>query len=304
MDILQWLLTAGLLAAVVVLGRESRLLARRRRELARRVETLERAHLETHRRRVLDDARARLARAGRSPQLELVCRGQGLEDCYLWELFGGKLDGRFIEAGAADGVRNSVTWLLEAAGWTGVLVEADPETAAQCARNRPHSHVTQTALGPPGGPATVQFTRVLGAGDADHLSYAPDLARVRSVYARKARRTEQIEVPLRPLTDVLADAAEGGAGAGAYDVAVIDVEGAELALLEGFDLARFPTAVLLIEDLTGGTDEAVQRLVEGAGYQRAGRVERNTIYIRRDRPDLLGRAAETGWWPSEDRPGR
>ena len=300
LDILHGLLTVGLLVVVVVLARESRLLARRRREHARRLETLERAHLESHRRRVLADARARLAGAGREPRLALACRAQGPEDCYLWELLGGRLDGRFIEAGAADGVRNSVTWLLEAAGWTGVLVEADPETAAQCARNRPHSHVAQAALGPPDGPARVKFTRVLGQEDADHLSYAPELARVRSAYAEKAKRTEQIEVPLRTLTDVLSEAG----GDGAYDVAVIDVEGAELALLEGFDMARFPTAVLLVEDLTGGADTDVQRLAEGAGYARAGRVERNTVYIRRDRPDLLARAAEMGWWPSEDRPGR
>ncbi len=313
----------------MVLARESRLLARRRRELARRIERLERAQLESRRAAVLADARGRLGEAGRTAQLELVCRAQGLEDCYLWQLFGGRLDGRFIEAGAADGVRNSVTWLLEAAGWTGVLVEADPETAAQCARNRPHSHTVHAALGPPGAGATVRFTRVRGGEDADHLSYAPELARVRSVYARKARVTEQIEVPLRTMTEILAtvpltcsevSGSEGGAsGSGVrepvhestdpnagqwHDVAVIDVEGAELAALEGFDLARFPTAVLMVEDLTGGADEAVERHLAGAGYRRAGRVERNTIYIRNDRPDLLARAAEMGWWPSEDRPGR
>src|SRR5690606_22112475 len=235
------------------------------------------------------------ASAGREPRLPLACRAQGLEDCYLWQLFGGRLDGRFIEAGAADGVRNSVTWLLEAVGWTGGLVEADPQTAAQCARNRPHSEVASAALGPPEratGGATVTFTRVLGQSDADHLSYAAELARTRSIYARRAKQTEQLEVPLRTLSDVLAEA---GAGA-SYDIAVIDVEGAELALLQGFDLARFPTAVLMVEDLTGGADPEVDQLLEAAGYQRAGRIERNTVYIRRDREDLIARAADLGWW--------
>lgn len=295
--------------AVIVLARESRLLARRRREHARRLDTVERAHLETHRRAVLADARQRLASTGREPALPLICRAQGVEDCYLWQLFGSALDGRFIEAGAADGVRNSVSWLFEAAGWTGVLVEADPDTAAQCAHNRPNSHVASAALGPPDQAipgATVTFTRVLGQTDADHLSYAPDLARTRSVYARKAKQTEQIKVPLRTMNDVLAEAhAAAPHGAGdTYDFAVIDVEGAELALLQGFDLARFRTAVLMIEDLTGGTDPDVQRFMETAGYGRAARIERNTIYIRRDREDLITRAAELGWWPSEDRPGR
>src|SRR5690606_27436518 len=110
------------------------------------------------------------------------------------------------------------------------------------------SHVASAALGPPDRAvpgATIAFTRVLGQVDADHLSYAPDLARERSVYARKAKQTEQIEVPLRTMTDVLAEAAEAAANAGApattaYDIAIIDVEGAELALLQSFDLARFP----------------------------------------------------------------
>src|SRR5690606_12401576 len=276
--------------------RETRRLARLRREMARRLVRVERAWLEERRRAVLDDVRRCLRATGREPRAELVCRAQGLEDCYLWQLFRPLTSGRFIEAGASDGVRNSVTWLFEAVGWTGVLVEANPDAAAACARNRPASHTVHAALGPPGAGTTTSLVRLGGFTDADHLSFVPTLARHRSEHVGRARTAERIEVPLRTMTSSLADAP----GEPRYDVAVIGLEGAELAALRGFDPERFPTAVLMVEDLSGGRDPEVAQLLERQGYVCVGRVERNAVYVHRTRPDLIERSRELGWWPEDD----
>ena len=44
--------------------------------------------------------------------------------------------GTFIEVGAYDGISSSNTYGFEQEGWTGVCIEADPEVAERCRRNR------------------------------------------------------------------------------------------------------------------------------------------------------------------------
>ena len=59
-----------------------------------------------------------------------------------------KRGGFFVEAGANDGYRQSNTYLLERArGWTGILVEAIPDLARRCARERPRSAGGRLRLG-------------------------------------------------------------------------------------------------------------------------------------------------------------
>ena len=59
------------------------------------------------------DVSARLQREGRKPALPVEACSQWGEDVLLWDLFGGKTDGFFIEAGAFDGYTFSVTYLLD-----------------------------------------------------------------------------------------------------------------------------------------------------------------------------------------------
>src|SRR4029077_1746907 len=56
-------------------------------------------------------------------------RSQNGEDRWLEAHFGGKRSGFFVEVGAYDGVNLSNTYHFEQTGWTGVLVEPDPEMA-------------------------------------------------------------------------------------------------------------------------------------------------------------------------------
>jgi len=52
------------------------------------------------------------------------------ENNLVWEFFGRKTSGFFVEVGANDPFLLSQTWMLEQKGWTGVLVEP---LAACCA---------------------------------------------------------------------------------------------------------------------------------------------------------------------------
>src|SRR5438045_2172687 len=77
-------------------------------------------------------AESKLRAAGRSPRIPIEFTSQFGEDLLIYDLFDGKFDGFFIEAGAFDGYRYSATYALEAIGWSGLLVEPIPQRAEQC----------------------------------------------------------------------------------------------------------------------------------------------------------------------------
>ena len=160
----------------------------------------------------------------------------------MWKFFGERSRGYFVEIGANHPRHYSQTWLLERQGWEGLLVEPLSAKCALLRRERPRSRVVQAALGAPEQRGRVQFHV---AADDDMLSsLAPETGVI----------TEGVEeVELRTLDDVLAEA-----GNPPLDYLSIDVEGHELSVLRGFDLARHHPRLILIEDhlhhLLGGED--------------------------------------------------
>src|SRR5437867_1880647 len=65
------------------------------------------------------EAGVRLRALGKQPRLPLEFTSQFGEDLLAWDLFNGKTEGFFIEAGAFDGYHYSATYALEAIGWKG-----------------------------------------------------------------------------------------------------------------------------------------------------------------------------------------
>jgi hypothetical protein len=85
-----------------------------------------------------------------------------------------------------------------------------------------------------------------------------------------------IEVPVRTLDDILREAR---ALAG-FDLLSVDVEGHELEVLSGCDLARWRPRLVLLEDHVGNLEK--HRFMKGAGYCLIRRVENNGWYVPRD----------------------
>src|SRR5205085_63384 len=83
-----------------------------------------------------DRAAAALARTGGSPRYPIEFPSQFGEDMLLWDLFGGKTSGFFIEVGAHDGHSDAISYPFEAVGWTGLLVEPLPDRYKECAARR------------------------------------------------------------------------------------------------------------------------------------------------------------------------
>ena len=54
----------------------------------------------------------------------------------LVSAFFGNIKGYFVEVGANDPRERSQTWLLEQSGWTGVLIEPQPDLATELRAKR------------------------------------------------------------------------------------------------------------------------------------------------------------------------
>ncbi len=131
------------------------------------------------------------------------------EDLMLWEYFGRKTNGCFVEAGANHPTQGSQTWLFEQQGWSGILIEPLARHCELLRRLRPASRVFQVALGAPDQRGRARFAVAAGSDALSGLKVQPGVV---------AERFEDVEV--RTLDDVLAET-----GNPKLDFVSLDVEG-------------------------------------------------------------------------------
>src|SRR5438093_7481217 len=112
---------------------------------------------------------------------------------------------------------------------------------------------------------------------ADALT-APDRDRM----GPGAQPQQVIDVPVRTLDDILFEAR---APLG-FDFLSIDVEGHELEVLSGFDLARWRPRLILIEDHVGNLGK--HKFLKNSGYRLIRRCENNGWYVPRDAAVAVG----------------
>ena len=196
------------------------------------------------------------------------------EDVLLWQHFGGKRNGFFVEAGANHPTIASQTWLFEQNGWKGILVEPIAEKYELIRQQRPGSQVVHLALGAPEQRGRARFNV---AAENDGLSGLVVNAEV------TVKHVEEVEV--RTLDDVLAEA-----GNPKLDLVSIDVEGLELQVLRGFDLKRHRPAVLLVEDHLQRM--GVHRHIVENGYRLVKRTGCNNWYVPRGEKFALASLGE------------
>ncbi len=226
------------------------------------------------------EARLRLLDEGRSPRFRIEFRSQFGEDLWAYDLFAGQTSGFFIEVGAFDGYNLSVTYALEAMGWNGLLIEALPERFEKCRLRRPNSRVVHAALGRRNASGTVDFVQV-----ADQYGGMLSFIDAKTEHAKTIEQnkfpTSKITVPLTSMDELLKD------HKGPIDLAVIDVEGAELDLLDGFDLLKHKPRAIILEENTGGRDQRLMNYMSTKPYVYAGYLGVNQLWVRTDEEKLL-----------------
>ena len=168
--------------------------------------------------------------------------------------------GTYVEIGALDGIRYSNTKFFEDnLDWGGVLIEAHPDNAKKLIRNRSSSknHIISEAVCPD-GQNYVNFTGSKAVGGIwDEMSDG------HKQHFFSGSKPETVQVPCRPIGRMLNEA-----GIKAVDFFILDVEGAELMVLETMDWS-ISVKVFVVEMGRGEKDKKVIDLLASKGYKKS-----------------------------------
>lgn len=169
-----------------------------------------------------------------------TCQIENLLDLYA-EHIGYKIDGVFVEIGAHDGLNWSNTWGLGMAGWRGLAVEANPQYADACRATyatRPNVETVCVAVGREAGTANLYLS-------GSTSTIVPEIVDFYNSYGPLQGGSLDRYIPVQVVTlDSLLSERNWPAR---YDVLVVDVEGAELDVLEGYTLPRWRPTLAIVE---------------------------------------------------------
>ena len=173
-----------------------------------------------------------------------VSYAQNAEDIRVWRAFQsiGELGPglTYVDVGANEPRHLSITASLADLGWSGLLIEADPDLAAELRVHRSSDVVVECAAAREQG--TLTFYRVPGTGlgtlDAKEAHAA----------AERGFTVETVVVPTLTLNSILENN-----GLDVVHFMSIDVEGAESEVLAGLDLDRHRPWTMCIEAVLPGS---------------------------------------------------
>lgn len=186
------------------------------------------------------------------------------------EFFSTRGKGFFVEVGANDSKDGSQSWHLEEAGWTGILVEPQPELAEKLRTTR-SAAVYAVACSSPDRAGSRMPLHIAGP----FSSFDPTLV------VTGIRPETTIDVPVKTLDDILIEARAPAP----IDFLSIDVEGHELNVLQGFDVKRWRPRLILLEDHVSGL--AKHFFLNRCGYRLVRRTGLNGWYVPHEEASAL-----------------
>lgn len=192
---------------------------------------------------------------------EFESYSQNGEDVVLWRALRSVIGGRYIDIGAWDPIKASVSMAFYAHGWSGITVEPVPAFAALLREYRPRDVVVEAAI-----TTNDHDTAVLHVVEGSGLSTLDDA--IAGFHARSDLDIRDAAVPTRRVDSILHDA--GWAGRDIHFMSV-DTEGSERQVLESIDWSIWRPWVLLVEATEPNSTESTRHLwehiVTAAGYQ-------------------------------------
>jgi len=214
----------------------------------------------------------RLGLEGELPSRYPEFRSQFGEDMLAWDMLGNKTNGTYLEVGGFDGKSLSVTYALDAMGWNGLLIEPIKARFEESLKNRPNAIHQNYLLGKRGcgGRAELQVvegSEMFSGANGNKIDFAPAAA--------KPKRIERVLT-----TDLDSALVEAFPENVQLDLAVMDVEGSECDVLDGFSLGIWKPRVIIIEDNSFGKDDSMNKYF--SDYQLYGILACNRIYGRKD----------------------
>ncbi|MDR0664040.1 MAG: FkbM family methyltransferase, partial [Helicobacteraceae bacterium] len=212
------------------------------------------------------------------------------EDWILYNAFGEKQSGFYIDVGAADPHSLSVTKLLYSLGWCGINIEPRPDMFAKLQEARPRD--VNVNLGCSDQKSELEFA-VYG----DLSSCDPQT--IDSLRQNNADFT-MTKTPVWTLTEILQTYLPTQDQA--IDFCKIDVEGYERYVLLGLDFAKFRPAVFCVESTIPGSSVPCHKRFEDVlvnnGYEIVYIYSINRYYVDMRRDDaerILENFLRIGW---------
>ena len=195
------------------------------------------------------------------------------EDRVLARYFEGMPPGFYVDVGAHHPYRFSNTALLHRQGWRGINIDAMPGSMESFRKARPEDVNLEIGIADACGVA-----RFYVFNEKALNTFDPDIARAHTKGDWRVER--EIEVPLMPLADVLAQHVPAGQ---VIDLLTVDAEGRDLQVLRSNDWSRWRPRVVLAESLgqsieTVMNDPCAQFLL-GVGYIIFAKTVNTVMYV-------------------------
>ena len=204
----------------------------------------------------------------------------GLSDIYMKQ-FGYITDGYFVEIGAFDGFHWSNTYGLAQVGWSGLLVEPQPEYAKMCRERYAENgriKVVNYAIGDHHGHVDLYLGGSLSTIKSEMIDIFNNTPGMPGLDKNKS-----ISVIMTTLDDLL----EGYGCPKWFELLVIDVEGAEMDVLNGFSILHWQPKMCIIEANEGHPDKhlnfkgrEINHYFKVSGYRRVYFDIGNSVYVR------------------------
>ena len=200
------------------------------------------------------------------------------EDFILWNFFDYKANGFFVDVGAFDGIHLSNTYSFEQQGWKGICVEPNPAIFEFCKKNRPNSFCVNAACvaDDKAGEIELYFdTTGLFSG----LEIDVEADNIKGHYSTLKKEIASKKEKVKALT-LNAIIKQCPADIGAIDFISIDVEGAELDVLKGFDLGTYLPRLILLEASDAEGQKIVTDYLLIYGYMFARKHFINSYFVK------------------------
>ena len=166
----------------------------------------------------------------------MISYAQNYEDLHLAHCFGDRPAGFYIDVGAGHPVHSNVSFLFYLRGWSGITVEPNPWLSQLSEAVRPRDRRIDSLLG--AAPGEAIYHLVEGFHGLSTVVESNALA----AQQQFNKPVKSFPVPVTTLKAVCSAHAPKQ-----IDFLKIDVEGAERAVLEGNDWARFRPKVIVAE---------------------------------------------------------
>ncbi len=208
----------------------------------------------------------------------MISYAQNYEDLHLARCFGDRKTGIYIDIGAGHPVHSNVSFLFYLRGWSGITVEPNPWLAQLSAAVRPRDRRIDALIGAAPGEAIYHLV------EGFHGLSTTIESNAQAAQKEFNRPVKSFPMPVTTLRAICRDH-----GVSQIDFLKIDVEGAEQAVLEGNDWARYRPKVILAEAVAPITMQPSwdgwEPILAANGYRFVFADGLNRYYADEDQPD-------------------